>query len=299
MIILLATDGSEYSHKAAQFLMNLDLSENDKIIINHIISDVPFRDDQPSYSESLKRIKQEIAPKIIESCMKNLGSINAKISTVVSDGFPDRGITINAEDSKADLIVMGSKGLKGFKSFLIGSVTRGVAISSTKPVLVIKPPQGKKLGNLKILLATDGSDYALDVGKFLSGMPFQGNTDIYIMNVIQSGLDIPERLHIDIDENIKKVATEIRAVETRKSESIIEHVRTSLGNKFTNIKGVTKDGDPAVEILDTAKTLGIDIIAVGSKGMRGIKGMLGSVSRYVLGHAECSVLIGKTIKKSP
>jgi len=40
MIILLATDGSEYSHKAAQFLMNLDLSENDKIIINRRIPKV-------------------------------------------------------------------------------------------------------------------------------------------------------------------------------------------------------------------------------------------------------------------
>jgi nucleotide-binding universal stress UspA family protein len=296
MIILLATDGSEYSHKAAQFLMNLDLSENDEIIINHIISAVPFRDDQPSYSENLKRIKQEIAPKIIESCMKNLGSINAKISTVVSDGFPDRGITLNAEDSKADLIVMGSKGLKGFKSFLIGSVTRAVAISSTKPVLVIKPPQGKKLGNLKILLATDGSEYAYDLGRFLTTMPYSRDTEVDILHVIQSGLEIPERLHIDIEENIKKIAIEIRAAETRKSESIIEHVRTSLGNKFTNIKSLTKDGDPAAEILDTAKTIGADIIAVGSKGMRGIKGMLGSVSRYVLGHAECSVLIGKTNK---
>jgi nucleotide-binding universal stress UspA family protein len=296
MIILLATDGSEYSHKAAQFLMNLDLSENDEIIINHIISAVPFRDDQPSYSESLKRIKQEIALKIIESCMKNLGSINAKISTVVSDGFPDRGITLNAEDSKADLIVMGSKGLKGFKSFLIGSVTRAVAISSTKPVLVIKPPQGKKLGNLKILLATDGSEYAYDLGRFLTTMPYSRDTEVDILHVIQSGLEIPERLHIDIEENIKKIAIEIRAAETRKSESIIEHVRTSLGNKFTNIKSLTKDGDPAAEILDTAKTIGADIIAVGSKGMRGIKGMLGSVSRYVLGHAECSVLIGKTNK---
>jgi len=36
-----------------------------------------------------------------------------------------------------------------------------------------------------------------------------------------------------------------------------------------------------------------DIIAVGSRGLRGIKGALGSVSRHVLNHAECSVLIGK------
>jgi len=49
-----------------------------------------------------------------------------------------------------------------------------------------------------------------------------------------------------------------------------------------------------LEILGTAKTFEADIIAVGSKGMRGINGMLESVSWYVLGHSECSVLIGKT-----
>jgi nucleotide-binding universal stress UspA family protein len=296
MKILLATDGSEYSHKAAQFLTNLGLSENDEIIITHIISDVPFQDDQPSYYDNLKRIKQEIAPKIIESTVKNLGVVHAKISTAVSDGFPDRVISLTAEDSNVDLIVMGSKGLKGYRSFFIGSVTRAVAISATKPVLVIKPLQGKTQGNLKILLATDGSDYAHGVGRFLTTIPFPRDTEIYIVHVIQSGLDIPEKLHIDIDENIKKIAIEIRAAEARKSEEIIEHTRSFLGNKFTKISGLTKDGDPSVEILDKGKTLGVDIIALGSKGMRGIKGMLGSVSRYVLGHAECSVLIGKTNK---
>jgi nucleotide-binding universal stress UspA family protein len=67
-----------------------------------------------------------------------------------------------------------------------------------------------------------------------------------------------------------------------------------LGDRFTKINGLTKDGDPILEILNTSNTSNTDIIAVGSKGMRGIKGMLGSVSRYILGHSECSVLIGKT-----
>jgi nucleotide-binding universal stress UspA family protein len=52
-------------------------------------------------------------------------------------------------------------------------------------------------------------------------------------------------------------------------------------------------GDPSEEILKVAETLNADIIAVGSSGMRGIKGMLGSVSRYVMNHTACSVLIGK------
>jgi nucleotide-binding universal stress UspA family protein len=55
-----------------------------------------------------------------------------------------------------------------------------------------------------------------------------------------------------------------------------------------------KVGDPATEILEAAAALDADIIAMGSRGLRGIKGTLGSVSRHILNHAECSVLIGKT-----
>jgi len=37
-----------------------------------------------------------------------------------------------------------------------------------------------------------------------------------------------------------------------------------------------------------------DLVAVGSRGFRGIKGMLGSVSRNILTHSKGSVLIGKS-----
>jgi nucleotide-binding universal stress UspA family protein len=294
MKILLATDGSEYSDKAAKFLTDLDLSPDDEIIINHVISEVPFKDDEASYVASLKQIKQEIAPKIIESSMNILRSVNAKISTTIIDDSPDRGISSTAEDLNVDLIVMGARGLKGFKSLLIGSVTRAVAINATKSVLVIKPPLRKASGNLKILFATDGSEYATEVGRFLTTIPFPKDTEICILHVIQSGLDIPERFHMEIDESIRKIANEIRARLKIQSEKIIEQAETCLKEKFKKISCVTKDGDPTLEILDTAKTFEADIVAVGSKGMRGIKGMLGSVSRYILGHSECSVLIGKT-----
>jgi nucleotide-binding universal stress UspA family protein len=58
---------------------------------------------------------------------------------------------------------------------------------------------------------------------------------------------------------------------------------------------MTQDGDSSLEILNTAKASKIDIIAIGNRGLKGIKGMLGSVSRYILSHSECSVLIEKTM----
>jgi nucleotide-binding universal stress UspA family protein len=286
--VLLATDGSEYSEGAAKFLTSLNFSSDDEIIVLNVIS------EEPSYYPGLKQIKQELAPRIIESAVNVLKSVSAKINTVIIESYPDKGILDVVEDSNMDMVVMGARGLKGIKAFLIGSVTRSVAINSSKPVLVIKPPQWEVTRNLKILCATDGSDYAMEAGKFLTLIPFQEGTEVTILRVIQSGLDIPERFHMEIDEMIKGVAAEIRAIALKEAEKTIQHTREILSIRFRKISGLTRDGDPASEIIDRAKMLKADMIAVGSKGMRGIKGMLGSVSRYVLSHSECSVLIGKT-----
>lgn len=288
MKILLATDGSDYSDGAAKFLTNLNFSSDDEITVLHAVSGAP------PYYPGFKQIKQEIAPKIIESAVNVLKSVNAKIKTIIVEGYPDKGILDVVEDSNLDMVVMGARGLKGIKAFLIGSVTRSVAINSSKPVLVIKPSQWEVTRNLKILFATDGSGYAREAGRFLTLIPFQDSTEVAILHVIQSGLDIPERFHIEIDEMIKKVAAEIKTMAVKESEKIIEQAREILDVRFKNISVLTKEGDPASEIITTAKILGADIIAVGSKGMRGIKGMLGSVSRYILGNSECSVLVGKT-----
>ena len=243
---------------------------------------------------SLKQIKQEIAPEIIRTTIDILRPLHTKINSLLVDGYPGKGIIDTAEDLNVNMIVMGAKGLKGIKRILIGSVTRFVAINSSKPVLVIKTAQGEQSGSLKVLFATDGSGYATETGRFLISIPFRNDAEITVLHAIQSGLDIPEKFNVKIDEKMKKILTEIKSLALKESEKTIEQACKFIGDRFTKVNCLTKDGDPALEILNAAKVSKTDIIAVGSKGMRGIKGMLGSVSRYILGHSECSVLIGKT-----
>lgn len=294
MKILLAIDGSEYSEGAAKFLTRLNLSPDDEIAVLHVISEVPFKDDSESYYAKLKQIKQEIAPRMLDSAINTLKGIDAKISTALLDGYPDKAIIDAALDSDTDLIVMGSRGLKGIKSFLIGSITRSVAINSPKSVLVIKPPQWKTTGVLKILYATDGSTYAAETGRLLTSMPFPEDTEITIVNVIGSAhIDIPERYWMEVNEKIKEEVAKTREIEFGVSDKIIEDAREMLRNRFSDIKASIKFGDPSLEILNEAERLNADIVAVGSSGMRGVKGMLGSVARSILGHSEYSVLIGK------
>ena len=295
MKILLPTDGSEYSETAAQFLTRLNLSRNDEITILHVISDDPFQDKEDYYYARIKEIKRSIASNILDSALNILKSVPAQIKTVLMDGYPDKCILEAAVDSNADIIVMGPKRLKGIKSRIVGSVTKSVSISSSKPALIIKPPQKEPADKMKILFATDGSDYAEKAGETLSLIPFHDNTEITIIHVITPAFyDIPDRFMEKIEVSVREDLKKYRSMELQESQKILARTAQYLSNKFSNIERLTTMGDPSEEILNAANEIKADIIVVGSKGMKGFRGVVESLSRYILSVADCSVLIGKT-----
>jgi nucleotide-binding universal stress UspA family protein len=295
MKILLPTDGSEYSETAAQFLTRLNLSQDDEITILHVISDDPFQDKEDYYYARIKEIKRSIASNILDSALNILKSVPAKIKTVLMDGYPDKCILEAAVDSNADIIVMGPKRLKGIKSRIVGSVTKSVSISSSKPALIIKPPRKEPADKMKILFATDGSDYAEKAGETLSLIPFHDNTEITIIHVITPAFyDIPDRFMEKIETSVREDLKKYRSMELQESQKILARTAESLSGKFSNIEKLTMMGDPSEEILNAANEIKADIIVVGSKGMKGFRGVVESLSRYILSVADCSVLIGKT-----
>jgi nucleotide-binding universal stress UspA family protein len=292
--ILLATDGSECSEGAARFLTCLGLIPDDEIMVFHAVSWVPFLYDRQSYIETLKEIRKEIAPKILDATLDILKATGVKLSTAIVDGAADYYIVDAAVKSGMDMIVMGARGVKGVESLFIGSVTKSVSMASPIPVLVTKLPVCGGAGKMNILFAVDGSEHSVAAGKTLAGIPFPDDARLTLMNVIWSDFsDIPERFVLEVNERIKKVVAETRSVEIREAERIAEEARAILAAKFADIRLMTKVGDPSAEILKAAEAIQADLIVVGCRGLRGIKGMMGSVSRNILAHSKCAVLIGK------
>jgi nucleotide-binding universal stress UspA family protein len=300
MKILFATDGSQYSERAAEFLTRLQWSPDDAITVFHAIYEIPFQDDDAFHLSMLEAIKAEIAPRILDSAVAVLKQVQASISVEIEESSPvrctpEQCIINAAESSGADLIVMGARGIKGIASVLIGSVTRLVAINASKPVMVVKPASGAPSRSMKILFATDGSDPSRVAGESLSSIPFPDATEVTIVNIVASSFsDIPERFVLEINERIKEVVASARAIELSRSGKIIEQAREDLRKRFKKIQVLSKIGDPSTEILKIADTMQADLIAVGSRGFRGIKGILGSVSRNILTHSKSAVLIGKS-----
>lgn len=294
MRILLPTDGSEYSEVAVKFLLRLNLSSQDEIFILHVIGVEP-QDNEDYYSGRIREAKHFIAPKILDRTVDILRSVPAKIETAVLNGYPDACIVDTAVDRNVDLIVMGPKRVKGIQSRIVGSITKSVSINSPKPVLVVKHPQDRMPDKMNILFATDGSDHSRKAGELLSVFPFHDTAEITVLHVITPAFyDIPEQYMAKMDTRMREDLKSLLDKDFTESDEVISQTTDYLRKRFSHVDSITKIGEPTDEILQAATDSKSDMIVLGSKGMGGFRGVIGSISRYILSVAECSVLIGKT-----
>jgi nucleotide-binding universal stress UspA family protein len=290
MKVLLATDGSEHSEGAARFLTRFNISKKDEIVVLHVISEVPYEDD---YGAQVRRAIKRVAPKILHDAAQIVKPLGANIVTAEEEGYPDTTIIEKAVDYGGDLIVMGARGVKGVQILFLGSATRAVTINSPIPVLVFKRPSWKESGEMKVLFATDGSETAGAAGQFLASLPLPAGTEITVMHTAYPFVaDIPEKY-------LKEIGEELTAKPStyKEAERIFAQAQQHLSG-FAKIDYLVRTGDPSREILSAERSLEPDMIVVGCRGLRGIKGMMGSVSRRILGNSESSVLIGKPCTKA-
>ena len=61
-----------------------------------------------------------------------------KVETTLREGRPSATIVEVAEDNGVDLIVMGSRGVGGITGWILGSTSRRVVDSCTRPILIVK-----------------------------------------------------------------------------------------------------------------------------------------------------------------
>ncbi len=69
----------------------------------------------------------------------NLAALSSGAIPLADSGDPQATIIDQAVSKKADLIVMGTHGRRGFKRLLLGSVTEAVLREAPCPVLTVPP----------------------------------------------------------------------------------------------------------------------------------------------------------------
>jgi nucleotide-binding universal stress UspA family protein len=144
--ILLATDGSEKAENALVYAMDLANKYGAKLLILSVVPPpvtplLPAGEIQSpvftrEYMEEVKNLYENVVKNAKNNIEKNFPKLN--IETLLEEGAPATVICEIAEKEEVDLIVMGSRGIGGITGWIVGSTSRRVVESCTKPVLIIK-----------------------------------------------------------------------------------------------------------------------------------------------------------------
>lgn len=145
---------------------------------------------------------------------------------------------------------------------------------------------------MKILIATDGSDYSkAAVEKCCEMIINPANADVLIVSSYEDAYPImaePFALSGEYYQQLEDAVSEMATNFVTDAEKMI-HSKFP-GAKFT-VKTYVLRGPPDQQIIERAKEWKADLIVVGSHG-RGFWGrLLGSISNGVVHHAPCSVLV--------
>jgi len=138
--IMVATDGSEPSMRAAAMAIEIAHNYGAELLAVHVVDEEVLREFCRSLGKNEKQARETLAAdaqKYLQE-ISNLAEHKAKTATMVDHGTPHETLLRVAQKEKADLIVMGKMGRRGPRRVLMGSVTQRVIDLAEVPVLVVK-----------------------------------------------------------------------------------------------------------------------------------------------------------------
>ena len=138
--ILLASDGSPAAHQAALAARELAQKFGSALTVVNVSEKPKMLAEVADAFGELYPV--EVTARVRAALLENVVAVARQEGTVCvlrqEEGHAAEQILCVADTIKADLIVMGHRGLGGFQSLLLGSVSTRVAHHATCPVLVMR-----------------------------------------------------------------------------------------------------------------------------------------------------------------
>ena len=295
MRILCAVDGSDYSLWGVQVLGALAERAPEHVVLLHVIKKPEGRaaNGKPSSPEkqALKAMEKagELLLREAEHAAKvALGQAGTgpttKLHPVLAYGPLASTVAQQAKRWKADLIVVGSRGLSDIKGFLLGSVSRQIASLAPCSVLVIKHP----LAALRrITIAVDDSKQSRAAATFLRSTILPDSAVVTILTSAESPVTDLAARYLSESQ-----LAELTKPFMERATSLVNALRDDfIKAGYTVTTKVQMDHviDTIVKHVEADRS---DLLVVGSRSMTKTERLhLGSASESLLRHAPCSILI--------
>lgn len=138
--ILVAVDQSQHAKKALKTAIWLAKSTDARLVAVHVVPPPePTEGIAPTMLEKLEKAYLSTGSKILADLAWEASTKHGfKIDPLLETGDAREKILKAARENKADMIVVGSRGMGKVKGLLLGSVSQSVLQNAGVPVLVVK-----------------------------------------------------------------------------------------------------------------------------------------------------------------
>jgi nucleotide-binding universal stress UspA family protein len=232
--------------------------------------------------------KWEEGGKILAKAIQYLNLDPSQVSSILRQGDPKDVVCQVADEMEADLIIMGSRGMKRLQSIFSNSVSQYVFQLSSRPMLLVKDDIYVK--NIKrIMVAMDNSESAKNCL----------NLALFLLRGVAGGQLVLANVNADLGGKLSGI-TDLKP----ERNSVLGMAVAEAEKQSVAVRCITSSGKPGEEICRLTNELNIDLLLIGSPDRRpsiaksfvDIDRLIGSsLSDYVRVNATCPVLLARTI----
>jgi nucleotide-binding universal stress UspA family protein len=231
---------------------------------------LPFADLNPKTPES---VDEEILGELASFVKETLGP-DHDAELAVLRGPAAAAILGEVGQRRPSVLVVGSRGLGGFRGLLLGSVSRRCLEYAPCTVVVVPDTTPADAGLGHLVIGVDGSEAAETALRWARRMATASGAALTAVHVfLPPFAEIPPQ-----------VVAELR-------QEADEQVQRSLQDLAASPELVTVEGDPRDALVDSARECRADLVVVGATGTGSVKHLLGAVSAHLAAHTPLPLAV--------
>ncbi len=289
-LILCPIDFSEFSARAYRHALSLAEHYRAKLVVLHVIElwrypSAGFAATVERYDDFCQSLCEKGKKQLQEFLKDNTHDEIQPELAVHSEPDAPNAILSFAQALKADVIVMGTHGRRGYDRLMLGSVTDRVMRRAPCPVLAVclPPPDslaaGKPPGHVhhlnRVLFCTDFSENSARALENAMSVTAEYDAELTLLHVLE---EVPSPA---------KTEEAIAATTEQLNELIPPDRRQAL-----KIKTVVRTGKPYAQIIQLAREAQIDLVVMGVRGRGALDlAVFGSTTYRVMQLGPCPVLV--------
>jgi nucleotide-binding universal stress UspA family protein len=288
--IVCPIDFSEFSIRAYRYALSVAYRYRARLFVQHVVElwKYPYADVAASlgdYNETC-RILRKGGEEQLQQFLKTSTNDEVQLECIVDQGTAPDCILAFAEAQKADLIVMGTHGRRGFDRLMLGSVTERVMRNASCPLLAVNKPshaliesdkQPSAIHLSRILFCTDFSENSRQALGHALSLRTEYNAELTLLHVLEDIQDSAKR-----EQALATAAKQLR-------DLIPKDASTNGKSKITTMVRV---GTAYRQIIQVALETHTDLVVIAVRGRGSLDfAIFGSTTHRILQFGACPVFL--------